>query len=107
MMLLQNNEQRLEYDHGDISALTGSSANQAAISANMWRALDDALGEDTACRAYMVDRVVRHPHTFRLGIPGVWTQRQFSSYKSGHNYPCLYPLSPTVHSTRKTHADAS
>lgn len=59
MMLLQNNEQRLEYDHGDIYALAGSSANHAAISANMWRALDDVLGEDTACRAYMVDRVVR------------------------------------------------
>ena len=25
----------------------------------MWRVLDDALGEDTTCRAYMVDRVVR------------------------------------------------
>lgn len=57
--LLQNNEQRLEYDHGDIYAMAGSSANHAAISANMWRALDDVLGENTPCRAYMVDRVVR------------------------------------------------
>jgi Uma2 family endonuclease len=57
--LLQNNEQRLEYDHGDIYAMAGSSANHAAISANMWRALDEALGENTTCRAYMVDRVVR------------------------------------------------
>ena len=59
VMLLQNNEQRLEYDHGDIYAMAGSSANHAAISANMWRTLDDALGADTTCRAYMVDRVVR------------------------------------------------
>jgi Uma2 family endonuclease len=57
--LVRNSEQRLEYDHGEIYALAGSSANHAAISANMWRALDDALGEDTHCRAYMVDRVVR------------------------------------------------
>ena len=57
--LLRNNEQRLEYDHGDVYALAGSSANHAAISANMWRALDDALGEESTCRAYMVDRVVR------------------------------------------------
>lgn len=57
--LLQNNDQRLEYDHGDIYALAGSSANHAAISANVWRALDDALGEHSLCRAYMVDRVVR------------------------------------------------
>ncbi len=59
LLLLQNNEQRLEYDHGDIYAMAGSSANHAAISANMWRALDDVLGADTTCRAYMVDRVVR------------------------------------------------
>ena len=57
--LLRSNDQRLEYDHGEIYALAGSSANHAAISANMWRALDDALGEDAMCRAYMVDRVVR------------------------------------------------
>ena len=57
--LLRNNEQRLEYDHGEIYALAGSSANHAAISANMWRAVDDALGEKSDCRAYMVDRVVR------------------------------------------------
>ncbi len=57
--LLRNNEQRLEYDHGEIYAMAGSSANHAAICANMWRALDDALGENTTCRAYMVDRVVR------------------------------------------------
>jgi Uma2 family endonuclease len=59
MALLQNNDQRLEYDHGDIYAMAGSSANHAAISANMWRVLDDGLGEHTQCRAYMVDRVVR------------------------------------------------
>src|SRR5579864_983572 len=59
MTLLRNNDQRLEYDHGTIYAMAGSSANHAAISANMWRALDDALGEDATCRAYMVDRVVR------------------------------------------------
>src|SRR5947209_3884868 len=59
LTLLQNNDQRLEYDHGEIYPMTGSSANHAAISANMWRTLDDVLGEDTPCRAYMVDRVVR------------------------------------------------
>ncbi len=57
--LLQNTERRLEYDHGDIYFMAGSSANHAAISANMWRALDNALGDETTCRAYMVDRVVR------------------------------------------------
>jgi Uma2 family endonuclease len=59
MMLLQNSGQRLEYDHGYIYAMAGSTANHTAISANMWRLLDDALGEDTPCRAYMVDHVVR------------------------------------------------
>lgn len=59
MTLLRNNEQRLEYDHGEIYALAGSSAHHAAISANMWRALDDASGDESDCRAYMVDHVVR------------------------------------------------
>jgi Uma2 family endonuclease len=59
LTLLHNNDQRLEYDHGEIYVMAGSSANHAAVSANMWRALDDALGEDATCRAYMVDRVVR------------------------------------------------
>jgi len=59
MMLLQNSEQRLEYDSGYIYAMAGSTANHTAISANVWRVLDDALGEGTSCRAYMVDRVVR------------------------------------------------
>ncbi|GAC1691669.1 MAG: hypothetical protein NVS9B9_14020 [Ktedonobacteraceae bacterium] len=39
--LLRNHEQRLEYDHGDIHAMAGSSANHAAISTNMWRALPE------------------------------------------------------------------
>ena len=59
MTLLRNSEQRLEYDHGDIYAMAGSTANHTTISANMWRALDDAMGDDTPCRAYTVDRVVR------------------------------------------------
>src|SRR5438105_13403859 len=59
LTLLRNNEQRLEYDHGEIYAMAGSSANHAAISATMWRALDDAVEEDATCRVYMVDRVVR------------------------------------------------
>ena len=59
LTLLRHNDQQLEYDHGEIYAMANSSANHAAISANMWRALDDALGEDATCRAYMVDRVVR------------------------------------------------
>jgi Uma2 family endonuclease len=57
--LLHNSPQRLEYDHGEIYLMAGSSANHAAISFNMCRALEDALGDDTLCRPYMVDRVVR------------------------------------------------
>ncbi len=59
MTLLRNTDQRLEYDSGDIYALAGSTSNHAAISANMWRALDNALGDDTTCQAFVADRVVR------------------------------------------------
>ncbi len=59
LSLLQRSNQRLEFDHGEIYAMAGSSANHAAISFNMCRALDDALGDTSPCRAYVADRVVR------------------------------------------------
>ncbi len=59
MLLLQNSDKRIEYDSGYIYALAGSTANHTKISMNMGNALDDALGEDTPCETYVVDRVVR------------------------------------------------
>lgn len=59
LVFLQNGEGRLEYDHGEITFMAGVTANHATISANMWRELDDALGDDATCRAYVVDRIVR------------------------------------------------
>jgi Uma2 family endonuclease len=58
LTMLQNGERRLEYDHGEIYAMAGSSPNHVRISFNMCRALDDALGEETTCVTYMMDRVV-------------------------------------------------
>lgn len=59
LLMLQNGEGRMEYDHGEIYAMAGSTSNHASLSANMWRVLDDALGNDATCRAYVVDKVVR------------------------------------------------
>ena len=59
LSLLRSSSQRLEFDHGEIYAVAGSSANHAAISFNMCRALDDALGDDSTWRAYVTDRVVK------------------------------------------------
>jgi Uma2 family endonuclease len=59
LLLLQNGKQRLEYDHGDIYAMAGSTSNHARISFNMCRELDDALGDAALCQPYMVDKVVR------------------------------------------------
>lgn len=50
MTLLHNSTQRLEYDHGEVYLMAGSSANHAAISFNICRALEDALGDDMLCR---------------------------------------------------------
>ena len=55
LSLLRSSSQRLEFDHGEIYAMAGSSANHAALSFNMCR----ALGEDSMCRAYVADRVVK------------------------------------------------
>jgi len=54
LSLLRNSNRRLAFDHGEISAMAGSSANHAAISFNICRALDDS-----PCRASVVDWVVR------------------------------------------------
>lgn len=59
LSLLRSSNQRLEFDHGEIYAMAGSSANHAAISFNTCRALDDALGDASPCRAYVADRVVK------------------------------------------------
>jgi Uma2 family endonuclease len=59
LLLLRGSNQRLEFDRGEIYAMAGSSANHAAILFNMCRALDDALGADSPCRAYVADRVVK------------------------------------------------
>lgn len=59
LMLLRNSDQRLEYDHGEIYVMAGSSANHAAISGNLYVALDQALGDDGPCRPYVADRVAR------------------------------------------------
>lgn len=55
---LQNSGRWIEYDHGEIYVMAGSSTNHVRIPQNMWRALDDALGDEITCVAYMVDRVV-------------------------------------------------
>lgn len=59
LALLRSSNQRLEFDHGEIYAMAGSSANHAAISFNMCRVLDDALSDASPCRAYVADRVVK------------------------------------------------
>ncbi len=59
LLLLQNSDKRMEYDHGEIYLMAGSSANHARISFNMCKTLDDALGNDATCGAYMVDRVTQ------------------------------------------------
>lgn len=58
LTLLQNGDRKMEYDHGEIYVMAGSSANHTRISFNLCRALDDELGNDATCVAYMVDRVV-------------------------------------------------
>lgn len=58
LTMLHNSERRLEYDHGEIYAMAGGSANHVRLSQNMWRALDDALRDSPTCVAYIVDRVV-------------------------------------------------
>lgn len=56
--MLQDSDQKIEYDHGEIHVREFSTSNHVRISQNMCRALDDALGDDPVCVAYMADKIV-------------------------------------------------
>ncbi|HLG62040.1 MAG TPA: Uma2 family endonuclease [Ktedonosporobacter sp.] len=70
LLLLQNSDRRYEYHDGEIRLLAGSSSNHVTIALNFGIALDQALGDDAACRPYVADKVVRVAPT-RIVIPDV------------------------------------
>jgi len=70
LLLVNNSDQRYEYHDGQVRLLAGGSSNYAAIALNFGVALDSALGDDSLCRPYVADKLVRVTPT-RVVIPDV------------------------------------
>ena len=59
LLLVSNSDQKYEYHDGQVRLLAGGSSNHAAIALNLGVALDSALGDDSHCRPYVADKLVR------------------------------------------------
>jgi len=70
LLLVNNSDQRYEYYDGEVRLLAGGSSNHATIALNFGVALDQALGDDTLCRPYVTDKLVRVTPT-KTVIPDV------------------------------------
>ncbi len=70
LLLISNSDQHYEYHDGQVRLLAGGSSNHAAIALNFGVALDQVLGDDSLCRPYVADKLVRVTPT-RVVIPDV------------------------------------
>ncbi len=70
LLLIINSDQPYEYHDGQVRLLAGGSSNHAAIALNFGVALDQALSDDSLCRPYVADKLVRVTPT-RVVIPDV------------------------------------
>ncbi len=70
LLLVSNSDQHYEYHDGQVRLMAGGSSNHAAIALNFGVALDQALGDDSLCRPYVTDKLVRVTPT-RVVIPDV------------------------------------
>lgn len=70
LLLVNNSDQRYEYYDGQVRLMAGGTSNHASIALNCGVALDQAPGDDTLCRPYVADKLVRVAPTKTL-IPDV------------------------------------
>ena len=70
LLLVNNSDRHYEYFDGEVRLLAGGPSNHATIALNCGVALDQALGDDSLCRPYVTDKLVRVAHTKTL-IPDV------------------------------------
>ncbi len=70
LRLVNNTGRRYEYYDGQVYLMAGGNSNHATISLNCGIALDQALGDNTVCRPYVSDKLVRVAPT-KTFIPDV------------------------------------
>jgi len=56
LLLVNNSDRRYEYYDGEVRLMAGGTSNHATIALNCGVALDQALGDDAACRPYHARR---------------------------------------------------
>lgn len=91
-------EERYEYWDGDIVAMSGGTRNHNRISGNLFKLLDDALG-DRACEVYIVDVKVQVEPNRKYFYPDVVvTCDPRENDPQWVQYPCLIieVLSPST-----------
>src|SRR6266480_6506477 len=70
LLLVSNSDRRYEYYDGEVRLMAGGTSNHATIALNCGIALDQALGDNSVCRPYVTDKLVRVAPTKTL-IPDV------------------------------------
>ena len=70
LLLVNNSDRHYEYYDGEVRLMAGGTSNHATIALNCGIALDQALGDNTVCRPYVTDKLVRVAPTKTL-IPDV------------------------------------
>ncbi|HJT58065.1 MAG TPA: Uma2 family endonuclease [Ktedonobacteraceae bacterium] len=70
LLLVRSSNRRYEYYDGEVRLMAGGSSNHATIALNFGVALDQALGDDSLCRPYVSDKLVRLAPT-KTVIPDV------------------------------------
>lgn len=70
LLLVNNSDRHYEYYDGEVRLMAGGTSNHATIALNCGIALDQVLGDDTVCRPYVTDTLVRVSPTKTL-IPDV------------------------------------
>ena len=70
LLLVRNSDRRYEYYDGEVRLMAGGSSNHATIALNFGVALDQVLGDDSLCRPYVSDKLVRLTPT-KTVIPDV------------------------------------
>ena len=70
LLLINNSDRHYEYYDGEVRHIAGGTSNHATIALNCGVAVDQALGDDSVCRPYVTDKLVRVAST-KILIPDV------------------------------------
>ena len=83
LLLVNNSDRHYEYYDGEVRLMAGGTSNHATTALNCGVALDQALGDDAACRPYVTDKLVRVAPT-KVLIPDVVVSCDAADHGEAH-----------------------